>query len=136
MLPDIFPLGPFLVEADGKLSFRREGTSPSFSFIWRERRFSAVLQTGVMRLTGVIGQVPSSAGGKERRDAALAALRMVPRLLPHRWVLRLRPDHRLLLEVEQPMDWPAHISALLQPLVGFLLAIAPYLDLVEEADLG
>ncbi len=138
MLPGAFPLGPFMVEESGKLGFRSPETGARFSFIWRGRRFSAVLRHGSIELAGVLGLVPSSAsaGGSGQRVAALAALRGLPRALPRGWALRLMPDHRIQIEAAERMEWPAHATDLMLPLVLFLLRLAPFLDLLDENELG
>jgi hypothetical protein len=136
VLPGAFPLGPFVVEETGKLTFRAPGDTASFSFIWRGRRFSAALVNGSVALTGVLGLVPSSASGPGRREAALAALRALPRALPTGWALRLTPDHRIQIKALEGMEWPAHATDLMLPLVRFLLRLSPYLDLMDEAELG
>jgi hypothetical protein len=136
MLPDIFPLGPFLVEESGRLLVKEPGSKPGFSFLWRGRRFSVALAERSMAWTAILGKVPSSATGRERREAGLAALRALPQILPSGWTLRLTADHRVQLSAETEMAWPAHVSMLMQPVVRFLLAVGPYLDLIEEAGLS
>jgi hypothetical protein len=132
MIPDGFPLGPFLVGEDGRLLFRSKDVRPQFRFAWRGRRFAALLSDGAMELTGVLGQVPSSGADAERRDAAFVLVRALPRCLPAGWSLLLMPDHRLQVRASRPMAWPANATALMQPVVGFLLTLGPVLDLLEE----
>jgi hypothetical protein len=136
VLPGAFPLGPFIVEESGKLTFRSPERGAGFSFIWRGRRFSASLAQGSISVTGVLGLVPSSAAGPGKRENALASLRVLPRALPSGWALRLTPDHRIHIKAAEPMEWPAHATDLMSPLVQFLLRLAPYLDLMDEAQLG
>jgi len=136
VLPGAFPLGPFVVEESGRLSFRTPGHSAAFCFAWRGHRFSARLQEGTVALTGNLGKVPSTANGPERRQTALNLLRALPRSLPKSWALLLTPDHRIQIKATEPMAWPAHATDLMQPLVRFLLRLSPYLDLMEEADLS
>ncbi len=136
MLPGAFPLGPFVVEESGKLTFRAPDSVPGFSFIWRGRRFSAALSRGSVSLTGSLGQVPSTANGPAKREAALGVLRSLPRALPTGWALRLTPDHRIQIKAVEPMEWPANATDLILPLVRFLLRLAPYLDFMDEAELG
>ena len=133
MLPERIPLGPFMVEPTGNLTFREPGSRPAFSFIWRKRRFSAVVDHGNVALTGHIGIVPSTAQGSERRRGALAVLPCLPRCLPGGWVLRLTRDHRLELKLQQVVERPLSAVTLIEPLVAFLLQLAPVLDLLEEA---
>ena len=133
MLPGAFPLGPFIVEENGRLSFRTPDQMARFCFAWRGYRFSAELKQGTVTLAGSLGQVPSSVGGTTRRQTALSLLRALPRSLPKGWALLLTPDHRLQIEAVEPVAWPPHATDLMQPLVRFLLRLAPYLDLMEEA---
>jgi hypothetical protein len=135
VLPGAFPLGPFIVEESGRLSFRAPDQTAAFSFAWRNRRFSARLLEGTVALTGALGKVPSSAAGPARREAALALLRALPRALPQGWALRLTADHRIQIKATEPMAWPANATDLMLPLVRFLLRLAPYLDLMDEAEL-
>ncbi len=136
MLPGSFPLGPFIVEESGQLVFRSPDGVAGFSFIWHGRRFSAAMTHGSVSLTGVLGLVPSSANGPARRESALAILRALPRTMPARWALHLTPDHRIQVKVTQALTWPLNATDLMVPLVRFLLRLAPYLDLMDEAELG
>jgi hypothetical protein len=136
VLPGAFPLGPFIVEESGRLSFRAPDHSAKFCFAWRGHRFSACLTEGSVALTGNLGKVPSSANGPARRQTALSLLRALPRSLPKGWALLLTPDHRIKIEATEQMAWPAHATDLMQPLVRFLLRLAPYLDIMEEAELS
>jgi len=136
VLPGAFPLGPFIVEESGKLGFRSPANGAGFSFAWRGRRFSATLGDASISLTALVGLVPSSAHGTERREAALAALRALPRALPAGWAMRLTSDHRIQIKAVEGMAWPAHATDLMLPLVRFLLCLGPYLDLMDESHLG
>jgi len=135
MLPAPLPLGPFLVDETGKLRFRLPGITPAFTFAWRGRRFGAMLEDGHVTLTCTVARVPSTASGADRREEAFAALRALPAIIPALWKLRLLPDHRVQIVSRQPMEWPASAPGLMQPLVTFLLALAPYFDLLEETGL-
>ena len=132
MLPGAFPLGPFIVEESGRLTFRAPDHSAGFCFAWRGYRFSAQLKEGTVSLTGGLGKVPSSAAGPSRRQDVLALLRALPRTMPKGWALNLTADHRIQVDATEPMAWPAQATDLMQPLVRFLLRLAPYLDLMEE----
>jgi len=135
MLPTPFPLGPFLVEADGKLSFRAPQNRAVFSYLWRGRRFNAVLASGEISLAAAIGRVPSSADGRaSRRLAVLNLVRALPRVMPPGLAVRLLPDHRVDILLHRALDWPANTGALITPLVQFSLAVAPYFDLFDEAN--
>ncbi len=136
MLPGAFPLGPFIVEESGRLSFRSKEDGAGISFHWRGRRFSARLGDGGIAFTVILGQVPSSASGPGKREQALAALRGLPRVLPAGWTVHLTPNHRIQLRSAEQMAWPAHLTDLMWPLVRFVLTLAPTLDLLDEAGLG
>lgn len=132
MLPDVFPLGPFIVQPGGRLAFRVPDSRPAFRFAWRGRWFLAVLGTGTLQLSGVVGQVPSTLVADGRRSAAFALLARLPRGRPAGWAFRLAPDHRVEVTAEETLDWPATAASLMQPLIRFLLRLAPYLDVLEE----
>jgi hypothetical protein len=134
VLSGAFPLGPFIVEESGRLSFRAPDHTARFCFAWRGHRFSAELKEGAVVLAGSLGTVPSSANSPARRHTALSLLRALPRSLPKGWALLLTPDHRIKIEATEQIAWPAHATDLMQPLVRFLLRLAPYLDLMEEAE--
>jgi hypothetical protein len=136
VLPGAFPLGPFLVEESGKLTFRSPHQEAALSFVWHGRRFSARIVPGRIKLSSVIGHIPSSASGAHRRKPALMCLRELPPLLPAGWALRLSADHRVHVDVMEPMGWPAHATDLMLPLLRFLLQLGPYLDLLDESELG
>jgi hypothetical protein len=133
MLNDPFPLGPFIVDETGRLALRMPGCRPSFWFMWRDRRFSAVMAAGLVSLSATLGEVPSTLIGAARREDAFAALRALPRDLPRGWRLRLTPEHRIEVAADETMVWPATAASLVQPLIRFLLQLSPYLDLLEEA---
>lgn len=136
MLASTLPLGPFFVDDQGALTFRTPELRPCFSFCWRNRWFSARLGVGEMAVSGIVAEVPSTVAFAARRDPAFQALASMRSLLPKGWTLRLAPDHRVHVETEQPMEWPAHTNSLLRPIVGMLLTLAPYLDLLEEQGLS
>ncbi len=136
MLPGVFPLGPFLVEESGKLTFRSPNQEAALSFAWHGRRFSARIVPGRIKFSSVIGHIPSSASGAHRRQSALTCMRALPPLLPPDWSVRLSPDHRVHVDVAETMEWPAHATDLMIPLLRFLLQLGPYLDLLDESELG
>jgi hypothetical protein len=136
VLPGAFPLGPFLVEESGRLTFRSPNQEAALSFMWHGRRFSARIVPGRINLTSIIGNVPSTAAGPHRRQPALGCLRALPSVLPPGWAIRLTPDHRVHIDVAETMDWPAHATDLMLPLLRFLLKLGPYLDLLDESELG
>ena len=136
MLCSPMPLGPFLIDHNGRLAFRSSAIRSVFSFLWRGRRFSAELHGDLVGITATVARVPSTAATGTLRQAAFDDLRSLSRVLPSGWKLRLAADHRIQIDMEEPMEWPASASALLQPLVRTMLRLAPYLDLLEEIGLG
>jgi hypothetical protein len=136
MIASPMPLGPFLVEDGGRLAFRSQETEPAFSFQWRNRWFQVRLAEKRLRFAVPVGRVPSTASGAGRREAGLALFRILPAALPQGWTLRLLPDHRVQLETEQPMAWPATVAALMTPVFALLMQAAPLLDLMDETGLA
>ena len=130
------PLGPFLVEDGGRLTFRNHGAEPSFYFQWRGRRFAVRLCGQTLRFTAPIGRIPSTSAGAARRDGALGLLAALRKALPKGWVMQLLPDHRIQLETEQAIEWPATVAALLTPIIALILCAAPVLDVIDEGGLG
>ena len=59
-------------------------------------------------------------------------VRSLPATLPRAWRLNLLADHRIELASEEPLDLPASAIDLVTLITQFLLALAPYLDLMEE----
>jgi hypothetical protein len=125
-----FTHGPFLVGGDGSLHPR---TAPCLRFLWRGRRCEARLAGGRMQLTASAGAIPYTAEGPARRAETLAAIGALPAELPPGWRLRLLPDHRLRLEAEAALPDPTTATALVARLVGFALALDPYLDRLDSA---
>lgn len=129
--------GPFIVDQAGRLAPRDPAVATGLGFCWRECRVRVRLLDGRLSLRATPGRVPSTAGaGRGLREAAFATLRRLPPALPEAWRLRLRADHRIDLEAEMRLDLPATVAELLTVLTCFLLALAPYLDLLEEAGLA
>ena len=125
-----FDHGPFLVEPDGALVPRR---APALRFAWRGRRCEARLAEGRVSLAASAGAVPYTAERPAARPGAFAAIGRLPADLPDGWRARLLPDHRLLLETEAELPGPATAITLVGALVGFALALDPYLDRLESA---
>ncbi len=136
MIASPMPLGPFLVEDGGKLTFRRKDTAPAFSFQWRGRWFAVRMADQLLAFSVPVGRVPSTSAGVAKREAGLALLRALPGGLPEGWRMRLLPDHRVQLETEQAMEWPSTVAALLTPVIALVMAAAPILDLLDEAGLA
>lgn len=138
-----FTLGPFLVDAEGRLAPRDLVAIPAFLVRWRGRTVRARLdhsltESGALLLHIVLGRVPSTAGAADSRTRAqnFAVLRWLPRNLPAGWQLGLTPDHRVLLEARAAVPLPITATGLLAELTAFLVALAPYLDLLDEVGIA
>lgn len=136
MLDMPLPLGPFLIEEDGRLQLRRPDTKPAFWFLWQGRRVDAKLGAGGVTLSMLIGRVPSSIRQPEVREPAFALLRALPSTLPEGWKMRLTPEHTIWVQAFDKVALPATISGLIEPLVRFLLSVSPYLEMIEQGGLG
>jgi hypothetical protein len=137
-----FKLGPFTVDAEGRLSPCEAEKTPAFLFRWRDRLMRARLaqaspENGRLVLHATLGRVPSTASVSDQtlRPRSFVALHWVPRLVPPGWHVSLLVDHRVHLETETPIRLPITAAALITEITRFLLAFAPYLDLLEEEGL-
>jgi hypothetical protein len=130
------PLGPFIIEPDGRLQLRRGDTRPAFWFLWQGRRVDARIGAGGVKLTMQIGRIPSSIRQPAVREPAFALLRALPGTLPEGWTMRLTPEHTIWVQAFDKVALPATISGLIEPLVRFLLRVSPYLDVIEQGGLG
>lgn len=127
---DRFPHGPFLVAPDGSLTTTRPS---ALRFAWRGRGVEARLEEGRINLSALAGRVPYTAESALGRPRAIAEIGRLPADLPKGWRLRVLPDHRLRLEAELPLPGTTTATALVGAMVGFALALDPYLDRLESA---
>jgi len=133
-----FMLGPFSVDAAGRLAPSGPTATPAFLFRWRGGVVRARLDQpepdrGRLTLRCVLGRIPSTADRADGlRPQTFAALHWLPRELPPRWTIGLLPDHRVSLEAQTEIVVPITASGLIAELAGFVLALAPYLELLEE----
>ncbi len=126
-------LGPFTVDRDGRLSPRDPERLRGFSARWRGCAVHARLVEGKIALRATLGRVPSSLGAaRTLREPLFAVLRDLPAELPRSWRLRLNPDHTVALDSEEAFDLPASAVDLVVVISRFLLALAPYLDLLAS----
>lgn len=128
-------LGPFRIEDGGRLALREPGTALAFDFRWRACSIEAQLEETRLLLEASVGRVPSTAGPQPRQPV-FDMLQALPATLPARWDVHLRPDHRVVLAAERPVEMPLTASALMISITGLLLELAPYLDLLAEAGVG
>jgi len=140
-----FHLGPFMVGDDGRLALASRERLPQFNLTWRGCRVDAQLRAapsddlqGELHLQAQVGRVPSTAlchgepGPAARRVDVFAALRSLPSSLPEGWQVSLLADHRVVLLSAAKLTMPTTVTALLADVTMFLLALGPYLDLLDE----
>lgn len=137
-----FKLGPFTVDATGRLAPLEPGIPPVFLYRWHGRLMRSRLAQratpaeGLALLTEVgLGRVASTAGTHDNavRPRSFALVRWLFHAVPPGWHLRLAPDHRIWLEAETPIGLPITAAALLTEVTCFALELGPYLDLLDEA---
>ncbi len=128
-----FSHGPFTVAPDGTLQADRP---PALRFAWRDRTVEARLEGGRVRLSAPAGALPFTAERPAERAGAIAAVRRLPGELPGGWRLLVAPDHRLRLEAAMAIRGAPTAVALVGAMVGFALALDPYLDRLESAGVG
>ena len=136
-----FTLGPFIVDADGRLSPSTPDRFPSFRVAWRghvvqARLTSAGHEGGTLALQAMLGRVPSTGRpggpGTLPRQTAFAAVRALPNTLPPNWKLGLLPDHRIVAEAQIQLKLPTSADDLVTELTLFVLRLAPYVYLLAE----
>ncbi|WP_439596204.1 hypothetical protein [Falsiroseomonas sp.] len=130
---DHLPHGPFLVALDGSLSAIKDH---ALRFAWRGRGCEASLVDGQINLAAQAGWVPYTAERPEARSGAFAALEEMPGELPQGWRLRLMPDHKVRLEAAVDLHGAITATTLVSAMVGFALALDPYLDRLESAGMA
>lgn len=136
-----FMLGPFAVDAMGRLAPSEPTTMPAFLFRWRGRLVRARFGEagpGRLLLRATLGRVPSTAGPHESdlRSRSFDLVRLLPRAMPASWRVVLLPDHCVRLEAETELRLPVTATDLLAELTRFLLQVAPYLDVLDEAGIA
>ncbi len=136
-------LGSFSVDELGRISLG-QGETGGFGFRWRGRPVALEVSNGAavgsrdgasscrIRITAQAGRVPSSALAAERRPDALQLARLLGDALPKGWRVRLRADHRLEIEAEESLPFPALVGELMVPATRFAIRLGPYLDLLDE----
>ncbi len=130
-----FTLGPFVVDRDGYLTHASADASPAFTFQWRGRLLRAAMQAdGTLTLRADLGRVPSTASHRmPERQQIFELLRALATTAPAGWHVFLLPDHRAVLDATIRLPDPMTAAGLLTAITAFLLRLAPYLDLVDEA---
>lgn len=138
-----FRHGPFTVDSEGRLSPFAPDGAPAFLFRWRDRAVRARLmqenaEGGQLALQTTLARVASTAGTPDEtlRPRSFALLHWLARSMPSEWQVRLMADHRVQLETSTAIALPITAAALLTEVTTFLLALAPYLDLLDEVGLS
>ena len=138
-----FKLGPFTCDCQGRLSPCEEADIPAFLFRWRGRCVRArITQAGAgegrLTLAGALGRVPSTASTADgsNRPRSFAVLRWLPRSVPPDWRVSLGADHCVRLETAAMITLPITAAALITEITVFLLALDPYLELLDEGGLA
>jgi hypothetical protein len=137
-----FKLGPFSVDAAGRLSPCEPAAAPAFLFRWRHRVVRARLDqadaaTGRLTLQVTLARVPStaSAGDETLRPRSFALVHWLGRMVPPAWRVKLLADHRVWMETDRPITLPITAVGLITEIACFALCLAPYLDLMDEIGL-
>jgi hypothetical protein len=129
-----FDFGPFRVGPLLGTTLADPDTPAVFDMVWRGRPVQARLADESLHVRVILGRVPSTAtGGAPLRNSVFDTLQHLPAQLPPAWQMGLLPDHRVVLEWVQNLPPPINVPAIVCSLTEFLLALAPYLDLLEEA---
>jgi hypothetical protein len=136
-----FILGPFSVDGEGRLSPTHRGVSPGFNVGWRGRVVHARLDRGdggdgMLRIRSSLGRIPSTASDPVNRLACFTMLRNLLNSLPATWGARILPDHESQLELESVISLPITVTNLVVELTLFLLALSPYLELMDRAGIS
>ncbi len=134
--PRPIPLGPFVIEPEGRLQLRGVEAKPAFWFLWQGHRVDAKLGPGGVTLNMLIGRIPSTIRQPEVREPAFALLRALPATLPEGWTMRLTPEHTIRVQAFDTVALPATIAGLVEPLVRFLLRVSPYMEVIQKGGLG
>jgi hypothetical protein len=137
-----FKLGPFSIDAGGRLSPREPAAAPVFLFRCHDRMVRARLdqagpETGQLILQVTLARVRSSASTSDAtlRPRSFALLHWLARVVPPAWRIALLADHRVWLEIDRPIDLPITAVGLISEITRFALDLAPHLELMDEIGL-
>ncbi len=136
-----FELGPFSVDAAGRFirhvrMCRPPSVSAGVDRVVRAHLVQRDTLDGRLFIQCSLGRIPSTASDPATRVACFKMLRKVLGALPDTWTPRLLPDHQPQLEVETSVTLPITVTNLVTELTLFLLALSPYLELMDQAGLG
>ena len=137
-----FQLGPFSVDAAGRLSPSEPAAAPAFLFRWHDRVIHARLDqvdaaTGQLSLQVTLARVSSTANAADEtlRPRSFALVHWLGRMVPPTWRVALLADHRVELATDTPIALPITAVGLITEIARFTLDLAPYLELLDEAGL-
>ena len=137
-----FKLGPFSVDAEGRLSPCDPVTAPVFLFRWhhrlvRARIDQADIETGRLILQVTLARVRSTASTPDEtlRPRSFALLHWLERTVPQAWQVALLADHRVWMETTTSIALPITAASLITEITEFALQLVPYLELMDEAGL-
>jgi hypothetical protein len=137
-----FKLGPFSIDAEGRLSPGEPSAPPAFLFrcydrVVRARLDQASGTTGRLTLAMTLARVRSSASTPDDtlRPRSFALLHWLEKAVPPAWRVLLLADHRVWLEIDTRVDLPITAAALITEITRFALDLAPYLELLDEMGL-
>jgi hypothetical protein len=137
-----FKLGPFSVDAEGRLSPGNPTASPTFHFCWHGRpigvRFDRTTSgEGRLALQAELARIQSTACSNAEwlRPRCFGILHWLERAVPATWQVALLADHRIWLKTETTIGVPSTATELLTELTRFALELAPYLELMDEVGL-
>lgn len=137
-----FKLGPFSVDAEGRLSPSEPAAAPAFLFRWHNRVVRARLdradaESGRLILQVTLARIRSSASTPDEtlRPRSFALLHWLERTAPPDWRVMLLADHRVWLETDTRIDLPVTAAGLITEIARFALDLAPYLELMDEMGL-
>ncbi|MBM3586397.1 MAG: hypothetical protein FJX33_00975 [Alphaproteobacteria bacterium] len=95
---DAITLGPLAIDPEGRLAPKQADRPLEFTFDWRGRRRRAELSTEGLVVETDAARIPSTAEGRDLRQASFATLAALNPGLPEGWSMGLAPDHRLRFE--------------------------------------
>ncbi|WP_114377098.1 hypothetical protein [Elioraea thermophila] len=130
--PVLGRLGPFEVGHDGALSPSGANGPVRFAFLWRERRVQAELAAERrLRLSIPAARVPYTAEQAARRSSVLTAVLALRAGREAELSAVLSPSHEVRLEWRVTLE-ATTASRLVAAATRFVLAVEPYLQLLEE----
>ena len=135
-LMEMITLGRLAIDPEGRLAPKLADRPLEFTFDWRGRRCRAELSSEGLVVETDAARIPSTAEGRDQRQASFATLAALTPGMPDGWRIGLTPDHRIRFEADLALVPPTNSTELIAALVRFVLALDPYLDRLEAAGAG